>query len=123
MAEALARLYAKGWEPVSAGINPGTEANPEAVKAMREIGVDLSGHRARHISAFQGTTFDVVVKMDAPDLSDFVHAKWMENWEIPDPANGGLEEFRKVRDLLGERIRHALGTRQEAEGESLSRAA
>jgi protein-tyrosine-phosphatase len=79
------------------------------VKAMREIGVDISGHRPRHISAFQGTTFDLVVKMDAPDLSDFVHAKWMENWEIPDPANGGLAEFRKVRDLLAERIQNALG--------------
>ncbi len=109
MAEALTRLYAKGWEPVSAGINPGEGPNPEAVKAMGEIGLDLSGHRPRHISAFQGTTFDLVVKMDAPDLSDFVHARWMENWDVPDPANGGIEEFRKVRDQLAERIQVALG--------------
>jgi protein-tyrosine-phosphatase len=123
MAEALTRLYAKGWEPVSAGIQPGTEPNPEAVKAMGEIGLDLGGHRPKHISAFQGTTFDLVVKMDAPDLSDFVHARWMENWDIPDPANGGIDEFRKVRDLLAQRVRDALGSREEAERDSLSRAA
>jgi hypothetical protein len=34
------------------------------------------------------------VQDGAPDLSDYVHAKWMENWDIPDPA----------QDLLAERI-------------------
>lgn len=117
MAEALMMLHVKNWHAVSAGISPGKEANPEAVRAMRELGVDIGDHKPRHLSAFQSTTFDLVIKMDAPDVGDFVTAKWIENWDIPDPANGGIEEFRKVRDLLAERIRRAFRT------DELSRAA
>jgi arsenate reductase (thioredoxin) len=106
MAEALLRKLGGGeWEAYSAGIEPGEAANPNAVEVMRELGCDLSGHRPRHVSALQKTTFDFVAKMDTPDIGDLVAAKWMENWDIPDPARGGPEEFRKVRDLLAERVR------------------
>jgi protein-tyrosine-phosphatase len=118
MAEALAALHAKSWHACSAGLHPAKEVNPEAARAMRELGIDLSGHRPRHLSAFQGTTFDLVVKMDVPDVGDFVTAKWIENWDIPDPANGGIEEFRKVRDMLAARIRASL-----ARADDLTRAA
>lgn len=105
MAEALAKMVGGGTlEVFSAGIEPGREANPAAVEVMKELGCDISEHRPRHISNFQDIKFDFVAKMDTPDLGDLVHAKWMENWDIPDPANGGVEEFRKVRDLLKRRI-------------------
>jgi protein-tyrosine-phosphatase len=124
MAEALAALHASGWEVYSAGINPGKEPNPEAVRAMKEIGCDIGAHRPKHVSNFNQLTFDLVAKMDAPDISDFVTARWIENWDIPDPANGGIEEFRKVRDLLQERIRRVLGdARRDSRNDPLSRAA
>jgi protein-tyrosine-phosphatase len=111
MAEALLRMSANGaWEVYSAGIEPGKEANPNAVAVMRELGCDLTGHRPRHVSDLQAISFDFVAKMDVPDVSDLVSAKWMENWDIPDPANGGISEFRKVRDLLAERVRRMLAT-------------
>jgi arsenate reductase (thioredoxin) len=110
MAEALLRMSGKGeWEAYSAGIEPGKEANPTAVEVMRELGYDLSGHRPKHVSDLQKITFDFVAKMDVPDVSDVVSAKWMENWDIPDPAKGGVNEFRKVRDLLAERVRRMVG--------------
>lgn len=104
MAEALMKLAIPEVEVHSAGIHPGEKVNPVAVAAMREIGYDLSKHEAQHVSAFHHLKFDAVYKMDAPDLSDYVKTKWMENWDIPDPAEGGIEEFRRVRDLLAERI-------------------
>jgi arsenate reductase (thioredoxin) len=101
MAAALVRqLGIPGWEAHSAGIQPGKEANPMAVKVMAERGIDLSGHDPHHVSVHHHLEFDLVAKMDAPDISDFVQAKWIENWDVPDPANGGVEEFRRVRDLL-----------------------
>lgn len=101
MAEALVRhLRIPGWEAYSAGIEPGSEVNPEAAKAMKELGADISKHRPRHVSDFQHMKFDFVAKMDAPDIANFVHAKWIETWEVPDPAEGGQEEFRKVREML-----------------------
>jgi protein-tyrosine-phosphatase len=120
MAEALARLHAPGWEVYSAGINPGEAANPEAVRAMKEVGCDISKHKPTHVSAFQTITFDLVAKMDAPDISDFVKARWIENWDVPDPANGGIAEFRKIRDLIEKRVRECLANPEE---DALSRAA
>jgi len=94
----------------SGGVHPGDKVNPTAIAAMRELGYDLSKHRAQHVSAFSDLKFDVVYKMDAPDLSDYVKANWMENWDMPDPAEGGIEEFRRVRDMLAARIARLKGT-------------
>jgi protein-tyrosine-phosphatase len=109
MAEALLRMADGEIESHSAGIMPGEEVHPNAVKVMRELGYDLSGHRPKHVSVHQNIKFDVVAKMDVPetDLADQLSAKWIESWDVPDPADGGLDEYRKVRDLLVERVERA----------------
>jgi protein-tyrosine-phosphatase len=109
MAEALVKMHFPGVEVHSAGTHPGEKVNPTATAVMRELGYDLTPHKAKHVSALHHITFDLVFKMDAPDLTDYVHAKWMENWDIPDPAQGGIDEFRRVREMLAERIAR-LGT-------------
>jgi Protein-tyrosine-phosphatase len=105
MAEALLKMSAKrGVNVCSAGIKPGSEVNDQAVKAMREIGCDLSGHKPKHISAFSDFKFDYVAKMDVPDLGDMVTAKWIVDWQIPDPAQGGAMEYRKIREMIAKKI-------------------
>ena len=98
----------RGIQVCSAGIKPGKEVNEQAVKAMREIGCDLSGHKPRHISAFSNIKFDYVAKMDVPDLGDMVTAKWIADWDIPDPAQGGAAEYRKIRQMIADKIRAEL---------------
>ena len=44
----------------SAGTNPGS-VDPRAVKVMAEAGVDISGHRSKHVSEFKDINFDLVV--------------------------------------------------------------
>jgi arsenate reductase len=105
MAEALLKMSAKrGAEIYSGGIKPGKKVNQEAVKTMRELGYDLSRHEPKHISSFSAMKFDYVAKMDVPDLGDMVTAKWIADWDIPDPAQGGAAEYRKIRDMLAEKI-------------------
>jgi arsenate reductase len=106
MAEALLKTRRGDCEVHSAGLQPGKDVNPHAVGVMRELGYDLSTHQPKHVSTFRDIKFDFVVKMDVPesDIANAVAAKWIESWNIPDPAQGGLEQFRKVRDLLNERI-------------------
>jgi protein-tyrosine-phosphatase len=109
MAEALLKMSARrGTQVCSAGIKPGKEVNEQAVKAMREIGCDLSKHKPRHISAFSNIKFDYVAKMDVPDLGDMVTAKWIADWNIPDPAQGGASEYRKIREMIANKIRAEL---------------
>ena len=109
MAEGLLKMSAKrGIRVCSAGIKPGKEVNEQAVKAMREIGYDLSEHQPRHVSQFSDIKFDYVAKMDVPDLGDMVRAKWIADWDIPDPAQGGIVEYRKIRQMIADKIRAEL---------------
>jgi arsenite methyltransferase len=61
MAEAwLKRLDGDCFEPFSAGIAP-TRVDPRAIQVMREAGVDLSGHRSKHVRELSDVDFDAVV--------------------------------------------------------------
>ena len=82
------------------GYKPGKKVNKEAVKTMREIGYDLSDHEPTHISEFSDIAFDYIAKMDVPDLGDMVTAKWIADWNIPDPAQGGETEYRTIREMI-----------------------
>lgn len=61
MAEGLLRhLYGEKYEVFSAGTNP-TQVHPLAIKAMADIGIDISGHRSKNIDEFTDTDIDLAV--------------------------------------------------------------
>ena len=113
MAEGLLRhLAGDEFEVVSAGSDP-TKLNPDAVEAMREIGIDISGHSAKDVGKFisQNFTFVITVCAKAKERCPiFPGAIWRLDWPLDDPANasGTREErlavFRRVRDELEGRI-------------------
>ena len=61
MAEGVLRHF-KGdrFEVFSAGTKPST-VNPTAIKVMKEIGIDISGHRSKHVSEFKEQKIDYVI--------------------------------------------------------------
>lgn len=109
MAEGWARaLHPSRIEACSAGTQPGS-VNPLAVKVMKEAGVDLSGHRSKHLGEFIGQPFDYVVTLcgDAHENCPFFPgAKKVVHVGFPDPAKATgaadevLDEFRRVRDMI-----------------------
>ena len=60
MAEGLLRQMAATIRVFSAGTKP-VGLNPNAVKAMCEIGIDISGHRSKSVDEFAGQQFDYVI--------------------------------------------------------------
>lgn len=109
MAEAFARLYGgKGVEAHSAGSRPSGRVNPKAIEAMREIGCDLAAHRSKSLDDLPQVEFDVVVTMGCGDACPNIPARRREDWQIPDPREMTPGEFRKVRDLIGEKVRRLL---------------
>ncbi len=48
------------FEVESAGTRPG-HVRSEAIAVMKEIGIDISGHRSKHVDEFQGQSFDYVL--------------------------------------------------------------
>jgi arsenate reductase len=61
MAEGLINaLHADRYQALSGGVEP-TRVHPAAIKAMAEIGIDISGQRSKSIDEFMGQPFDYVV--------------------------------------------------------------
>lgn len=120
MAEGLLRSLSKGAvEAHSAGTHP-SRVNPLAIEAMKEVGIDISGHRSKSVEEFAGQRFDVVITVcdNAKESCPvFPGAPERLHWSYEDPAavEGSREErlraFRMVRDDLTERLQSLLISR------------
>jgi protein-tyrosine-phosphatase/DNA-binding transcriptional ArsR family regulator len=113
MAEALVESLTGGAvEARSAGSHP-KPLHPNAVRVMRERGIDIAGRRSKHLSEFLGEQFDHVVSLcdrvrevcpEFPGRPELIH------WSIPDPARTGSTDeetypaFERTARELGVRI-------------------
>src|SRR5207249_3456305 len=62
MTEGLANATAPpGWRAGSAGTEPAAQVRPEAIAVMREIGIDISGHRPKHLRDALGSDVALVI--------------------------------------------------------------
>jgi arsenate reductase (thioredoxin) len=117
MAEGLLRhLAGDRFEAHSAGTEA-THVRPLAIRAMDEVGVDISGQESKTLERYLAEPFDYVVTVcdDANEACPFFPgARWRLHWSFPDPseAEGSDEErlavFRQVRDLITGRIQGEL---------------
>jgi arsenate reductase len=113
MAEGLLRHDAGNvFDVFSAGTKP-TRVRPEAITVMREVGIDISGHRSKSVDEFAGQDFDYVITVcdNAKESCPIFPAKTKRlHWSIEDPAavQGSEEEiltaFRRIRDELRARL-------------------
>ena len=96
------------FEVFSAGVSP-SRVRPEAIEAMREIGVDISGQRSKSVEEFAGQPFDYVITVcdNAREQCPFFPAETKRlHWSFDDPAaaTGDAAErlavFRRVRDEI-----------------------
>jgi arsenate reductase len=119
MAEALLRYYASDrFEVYSAGLDP-KGINPYTIRAMNEIGLDVSGGRSKDVMEYLGqlhVSYVITVCSNAEERCPiFPFSTQRLYWPFEDPAafQGTDDEkaakFREVRDLIDERIRAWLG--------------
>ncbi len=105
MAQAFAEIH--GGDKVraySAGSRPSGKINPKAIAAMKELGYDLSTHQSKSLDEIPKTEYEYAVTMGCGDECPFVVAAHREDWNIPDPREMNDVEFRKVRDMIEERV-------------------
>jgi protein-tyrosine-phosphatase len=106
MAEAFARMA--GIDAYSAGSRPSGKVNPKAIEAMRELGYDLTKHHSKSLDDLPDEFFDVAVTMGCGDQCPNLKAARREDWNIPDPKAMPPDEFRKVRDVIGAKVKELL---------------
>jgi arsenate reductase len=114
MAEGLARtvLGAKA-EVASAGSEPKT-VNPWAVKALAEVGIDISKHRSKSVAELPRDfvdSLDYVITLCAEEVCPVLPGRAKRlHWPLPDPAGREgpdevqLQRFREARDSIKARL-------------------
>jgi len=101
MAEALFNdLYGGNIKAYSAGSNPSGKINPYAVKALDEIGIDISNAKTKGLGDLSEKKFDYVVSMGCKDTCPFMAAEKHIDWDIMDPKGKDLDFFRKIRNEI-----------------------
>lgn len=107
MAEGFVRHYGQGLvEVYSAGVHPTRAVDPQAVAAMAEVGIDISGHVPRTLEDLDVQEYDVVVTVcSLEEGCPVVFAPEKQEWDLPDPRGKSIEFFQAVRDDIGERVR------------------
>ena len=102
IAEGFFREYAKKFEVASAGTEPKSKLNLIVVKAMNEVGIDITNQKPKLLSnkmiqdSFQTVNMGCMNKESCPSL--FVND--VLDWNILDPKGKTIEEVRKIRDQI-----------------------
>jgi len=114
MAEGLLRdLAGDRFEVASAGVAP-AQVRPEAITAMRELGIDISQQRSKSVDEFANQNFDYVITVcdNANEQCPVFPANTKRiHWSFTDPAaargdeESRLQVFRKIRDEILAQLR------------------
>jgi len=104
MAEAFCRALGRNVECASAGSHPGRAVHPDAVRAMEEIGLDVSGGRTKGFAELRERRFDYIATMGCKETCPFWPGARELKWQIPDGCGWGIEETRRARDLILEKV-------------------
>jgi arsenate reductase len=113
MAEGLLRHLGGGRFEVHSAGTEATRVRPLAVRAMAELGIDISGHESKTLDRYLNQPWDDVVTVcdDANEACPFFPGgKRRRHWSFPDPSRAGgsedeqLAAYRRVRDAIRARI-------------------
>jgi arsenate reductase len=106
MAEGFAKTIGKDKiEVVSSGLEA-SQVRPEAIAAMKEIGIDITDQHSKPLSDFSAEDFDVVISLCGCGVNlppEWVVREVFEDWQLDDPAEQP-EIFPRVRDEIQERV-------------------
>ncbi|MEO7734672.1 MAG: GNAT family N-acetyltransferase [Kofleriaceae bacterium] len=113
MAEGLARTLFGGLVRVqSAGSQPG-QVNPNAIAAMREVGIDITAQRSKSVDDIDPASVGTVITLCAEEICPLWPGELTRlHWPLPDPASAEpgmpaetrLARFRTARDELRRRL-------------------
>jgi arsenate reductase (thioredoxin) len=114
MAEGLLRHESDArFEVASAGTKPG-HVRPEAITVMKELGIDISGHRSKHVNEFKDQAFDYVLTVCNnanescpvfPGRTKRIHKAFEDPAAFQGTEVERLALFRRVRDEIREYLK------------------
>jgi len=110
MAQGFLKSFDSNLQVYSAGTVPAAKVNPNAIKVMSEVGIDISKHTPTHVDKYIAEEWDYVItvcggaNMNCPVFAGKVKQRWHLGYDDPAEATGTeeeiLAEFRRVRDEI-----------------------
>ena len=95
-------------EVLSAGSAPKDSINPNAVKAMAEIGIDIANQQPKVLITEAVLESDVVITMGCGDACPLYPGKRYEDWVLDDPAGQDIYFVRNIRDDIKVQVERLL---------------
>jgi len=115
----LRELGGERFEAHSAGTEIAERVHPLAVRAMAEVGIDISAQEPKDLAVYDDQQFALVITVcdnARQSCPMFLGARENVHWSLEDPAEAqGSEDermvvFRAVRDEIRRRVEHLLAT-------------
>jgi arsenate reductase (thioredoxin) len=106
MAEGFAKTLGKGKIAVTSSGLEASQVRPEAIAAMKEVGIDITDQTSKPLSDFKASNFDVVISLCGCGVNlptDWILQEAFADWQLDDPAEQP-EIFPRVRDEIKERV-------------------
>ena len=110
MAHGFLKSFDSNLQVYSAGTSPAERVNPNAIKVMSEVGIDISQHIPTHVDKYIAEEWDYVITVcgganeNCPVFTGKVKQRWHLGYDDPAEATGTeeeiLAEFRRVRDEI-----------------------
>jgi arsenate reductase len=97
----------------SAGAEPTDRVHPVVVEAMSEIGIDLGDRRPKKLTLEMQLHADWAITVACGAKCPYVPSI-VEDWDVADPAGQPIEEVRRIRDDIEQRVTALLETRIES---------
>lgn len=94
---------------VSAGTEPGVRVHPEVQAVMQEVEIDLSNAKPQKLTDELAQEAQLLVTMGCGDNCPYVPGLKRDDWPLHDPKGQPVEEVRRIRDQIRERVRELLG--------------
>ncbi len=90
---------------LSAGTQPGLQVHPEVVRAMHEVGIDLSNATPQRLTPGLASSAQFLITMGCGDECPVVPGVERDDWPLADPKGKPLDEVRRIRDEVEGRVR------------------
>ena len=109
MAHGFLQSFDKSLEVHSAGTNPTSQVNPQAIQVMHEVGIDISTHTPKSVGIYLNDEWDYVITVcgGANETCPMFVGKVGKRLHIgfDDPAlSTDINEFRRVRDEIKSKL-------------------
>ena len=115
MAEGFAKILGQGKIAVTSSGLEASQVRPEAIAAMKEVGIDITNQYSKPLSDFNPEDFDMVISLCGCGVNlptDWLLREVFEDWQLDDPADAP-EIFPRVRDEIKERVTRLIESLKE----------